>query len=83
MKKLYAIAMMARRYNDVHHGIETVIAAGVLVRTSEDEALGSAARLAKERWPSDDGWSNHSAAYCDISMTLVDEIADERKSDDS
>ena len=68
--KLYALALKADRPNN--YGVETVTAAGVVARATEDEALGRGMRLAEERWTTSAGWRNHSATCCEVSGAILD-----------
>jgi len=68
--KLYALALKADRPNN--YGVETVTAAGVVARATEDEALGRGMRLAEERWPTSTGWHNHSATCCEVPEAILD-----------
>jgi len=70
--KLYALALKADRHNG--YGVETVIAAGVAARATEDEALGRGIRLAEERWLASDGWRNHSATCCEVPEAILDMV---------
>jgi len=70
--KLYALALKAERRSD--YGLETVLAAGVAARATEDEALGRGIRLAEERWLASDGWRNHSATCCEVPEAILRQV---------
>ena len=68
--KLYALALKAEKPNS--WGLETVLAAGVAAKATDNEALGRGVRLAEERWPASAGWRNHTATVCEVPEAILD-----------
>ena len=60
--KLYAIAMVAMRYNIVHY----VADAGQA--NNDDEMIGIALRFIKKECPPTEAWNNHNAAVWEITQ---------------
>lgn len=63
--KLYALALKAKKSESGGVKIEMKAACTTNAATDE-EAIGWGMRLAKEQWPTSDGWYNHGASYCEI-----------------
>ena len=62
--KLFAGSIFASRKSSGN--FETVHAPCYGMALSEDEAVGKMFKYARDRWPSADGWYNHSASALEV-----------------
>jgi len=74
MKKLYAIAISARRWRA--GSVNIVTAAGYVVAASEDEAMGRGMRRARDAYPAAEGWSDHGVASCPVPAAVLEGIVE-------
>ena len=69
-KKLYAVSIMGTRVT-MDGSIITSCPVAMEGASSKDEAIGAGIRLAKQRFPASDGWSQHTATICEIPHEYV------------
>jgi len=72
----YAIAQMAQRGN------ETIIKPAMTWAHSREEAIGQGMTWAREDWPIEDGWYNHSVSTMSIPREAIQFVAEQHRKED-